>query len=417
MDRIKDLETLLAKLRQSTSGAEDQQTIIDTLGKSICIREQLCSINEKLTDWSKINAEAEADYWEALGKAVPFDVSDMLLNRSKLAKRNLEMFQQDFASPSPPPPISIESKWENYMRSLTQVDFKLGSGLQAIPGAATEVWMRNKMAKFHAVEPVYKLEINQHYSFSLDKRDRVKNRDIWPTLGSDTEMVWAQHIPDCLWKSSNSLLMVEQPVVSSDYNESIVHDAKHFLQKMFTIFSSYHISYARATVYLLDTNRFVGRIGNKVRLHLSRFRSASALGTPSPYASLFEPLDSNAEPEVAFKQFKGACEFIIENSVVVPSDESINSILRHMVAGGRNFDEMSDVWDDSLRLDRQLRFALRQHNYYIDLWEGLLERHADGEYYAEEFKKAYRNADYDYERKHNLTSKDRFSCDRIWQVI
>jgi hypothetical protein len=377
MVRKNDLETLLAELRQSTSGVEDHQTDIDTLGKSLSIRQQLFSIEDKLTDWSKVYAEAEAGYWEALGKAVPFDVSDMLLNRSKLAKRNLEMFQQDFAPP--PPPISIESKWENYMRSLTQVDFKLGSGLQAVPGAATEVWMRNRMVKFHAVEPVYTLEINKHYLISLDKRDRVKNHAIWPTLGSDIDRVWARHIPDCLKKSSNNLLKVELPMACSDYDESIVHDAKHFLQRMFTIFRNYHISYAQATVYLLNTDRFVGKIGEKVRLHTLRSRSASALETPSPYAALFEPLDSNAEPEVAFKQFKGACEFIIENSVVVPSDESINSILRHMVAGGRNFDEMRDVWYDSLRLDSQLRFALRQHNYYIDLWEGLLERRADGE--------------------------------------
>jgi hypothetical protein len=345
MNLDKDHRTRLSELEQIVADDADMETVNDAYAKMLNIRKFLVRHTKTRTDWSKLKEEARADYEEVVGE-VPLEMMTALRHRSEQASRNLKMFKQDFEYK--PPLLSMEEKWGVYMESLTQADWELGSDFKAYTG--NDKVMRDKIVKFHEIKQVYRLNIMKHYETDLHRRDSLNKLESLPQLGSDVTLTWAPHIPVSLQKPSNLDLMTVQPVVTH-YHESIVHDARRYLQKMFDIFESYNISYAQATAYLIDPFRFVGEMEDKVRLHKQRCLSSRP---PATYHALFTRLDEDAEPEVAFKQFKSACEFIIEQAVVIPSDDSINSILRYMVAGERNFAKMYDVWWASLFLDKQL---------------------------------------------------------------
>ena len=181
------------------------------------------------------------------------------------------------------------------MESLTQANWELGSDFKAYTG--NNKVMRDKIVKFHEIKQVYRLHIMKHYGTGLHRRDSLNKLESLPQLGSDVTLTWAPHIPVSLQKPSNIDLMTVQPVVNH-YGESIVHDARRYLQKMFDIFESYNISYAQATAYLINPFRFVGEMEDKVRLHKQRCLSSRP---PATYHALFTRLDEDAEPEVAFK--------------------------------------------------------------------------------------------------------------------
>ena len=86
-------------------------------------------------------------------------------------------------------------------------------------------------------------------------------------------------------------------------------------------------------------------------------------------------MDKTDSLESTFHAFKDTVAFIINITVVIPSDETIGRIMNSLEAKGESFDGLHSVWICLLNWDAQLRYANRLNTeYHYKMWLGLMQR-------------------------------------------